>query len=377
MAFADRQRLTAMAWKEFLQQIRDPQTLRVMLLAPVLQMVVLGFAVTNDLRNVNVGVLDEDRTPQSRRALDIVASTGYFRMEPLDSPEALARALDTGQQQATIRVPPGFARELARGRVASVQVMTDASDTNTASLAYATIVGAFRAYSKEVAVDWTDRNGRAATEPVELRPQMWYNPAQLSRHFILPGVVALIVTVMGSILTVLGIAREREVGTLEQLLVSPVTRTELMLGKMIPPAALALTGAATVIALSVLVFRIPFRGSVLTIAAGIVPFLIALLGLGLLISSRAATQQQAQLLNFFTMLPQALLSGFIFPIETMPSWAKALSSVVPMTYFLRIVRGVYIKGSGVADLWQPLAVLWLLGVVIFAAGARSLRRQLD
>lgn len=377
MAFADRQRLAAMVRKEFLQQLRDPQTLRVMLLAPVLQMVVLGFAVTNDLKNVNVAVLDEDRTPQSRRALDVVASTGYFRFRPLDSQRALTQALDNGSEQATIHIPPGFARQLARGRTAPVQVMTDGSDTNTAALTYSTIAGAFRSFSAEAAVAWRDRSGRAVTQLVELQPQMWYNPAQLSRHFILPGVVALIVTVMASILTVLGIAREREVGTLEQLLVSPVTRTELLLGKMIPPAALALAGAAMVIALSVLVFRIPFRGSVLTIAAGIAPFLIAVLGLGLLISSRATNQQQAQLLNFFTMLPQALLSGFIFPVETMPSWAKALSSIVPMTYFLRIVRGVYIKGSGLTDLWQPLAVLWLLAAVIFAAGARSLRRQLD
>ncbi|HEY3266353.1 MAG TPA: ABC transporter permease [Armatimonadota bacterium] len=363
--------------KEFRQQLRDPQTLRMLAFAPIFQLVVLGYAVTNDPKDIRVACLDLDHTEASRQIQQDLAHVGYFIVHSAGSPAQLLRELDSGEAQATLEIPPGFARRLSRGEQSPVQLMTDGSDTNTATLAMSYIIGTVRDYSGDVQAKWRERRGGALGGAVEVSRAVWYNPALTSRDYVLPGVVALILATLASSLTVLSIAREREVGTLEQLMVTPLSTWEFMAGKTLPAAALAFANAWVVISISVLWFHVPFRGSIFFLLFAIVPFLMGTLGLGLLISSVAKTQQQAQLLNFFSNLPQSLLSGFIFPIATMPAWAQGVSAVIPQRYFLEIVRGVYLKGLGPETLWPQVLALFALAGALFAAGVASFRRRLD
>jgi len=366
-----------MVRKEFIQLFRDPQTLRVMMIAPLLQMMILGYAVTNDPKDLRLGVLDLDRTPSSREVTQALAHNPYFVVHAVESQGALLEELDAGRSQITLQIPPGFERRLSRGETSAVQMMADGSDTNMATLAMAYLSGTVRSTSAGAQAEWRDRHGGLDPGLAEVRGQAWYNPALISRHFILPGVAALIMTLLTSLLTVLSVAREREVGTLEQLMVTPLSTREFMLGKMTPPAILAFATGLFVIGVTVAWFRVPFRGSLPFLMAAMAPFIVANLGFSLLISSVARSQQQAMLLNFMNMMPQILLSGFMFPLATMPKWAQAVSVVVPMRYFLEIVRGVYLKGSGPAVLWPQVAALAALSAGLIAAGILTFRRRLD
>ena len=375
--WVDGQRLRAMVRKEFIQLFRDPHTLRVMMVAPILQLFVLGYAVTNDPNDLRLGVLDQDRSPASRQVTRALAHNPYFVMHGVESQGALLEELDAGHSQITLHIPPGFERRLARGEASPVQMMVDGSDTNTATLAMAYASGTIRSYGAEVQAEWRDRRGGFDPNLVDVRGQAWYNPSLVSRNYILPGVAALIITLLTSLLTVLSIAREREVGTLEQLMVTPLSTREFMLGKMTPPAVLAFLNGLFVVGVTVLWFRVPFHGNALFLLVAIVPFIIANLGLSLLISSVARSQQQAMLLNFMNMMPQIILSGFMFPLATMPAWARAVSVVVPMRYFLEIVRGVFLKGTGFAVLWPQVLSLCVLAAALFLLGIRTFRRRLD
>lgn len=373
----DGQRYRAMVRKEFTQLFRDPQTLRVMLIAPLMQMMILGYAVTNDPKDLRLGVLDQDRTQSSRTMVQALAKNPYFVVHPVDRQDALLEDLDAGRSQITLQIPPGFERRLARGEVSPVQMMADGSDTNTATLATAYLSGTVARYGADVQQEWRARRGGPEAGRVEVRGQAWYNPSLTSRNYILPGVAALIVTLLTSLLTVLSVAREREVGTLEQLMVTPLSTREFMLGKMTPPAILAFVAGLFVVAITVVWFRVPFRGSLPFLMVALVPFIIANLGFGLLISSVARSQQQAMLLNFMNMMPQILLSGFMFPLEAMPGWARAVGIVIPMRYFLDIVRGLYMKASSPAVLWPYVAALVLLSAALLSAGMLTFRRRLD
>ncbi len=372
----DYQRLRSIVRKEFLQNLRDPQTLRMILAAPILQLIVLGYAVTNDPRNLRLGYLDLDRTQASREMVQSLEKMGTFVVHPVDSEKALVEDLDSGRSQITMQIPPGFERRLARGEASAVQVLTDGSETNTATLAVAYLAGTVGKYSGEVRAQWAERRG-GSRAGISVYRQVWYNPALLSRNYILPGIVSLLITILASMLTVLSIAREREIGTLEQILVTPLTNWEFMAGKTAVPAMFACAMAVPVILVSVLWFRVPFQGSLLFLALAMVPFVLSSLGLGLLISTVSKTQRQAQMLNFFTNLPQTLLSGFIFPIATMPAWAQWISTIIPQRYFLEIVRGVYLKGSGIQYLWPQVTALCVLSGLLFLAGALSFHRRLD
>ena len=372
----DLQRLKAMVRKEFLQNLRDPQTLRMLAMAPLVQLIVLGYAVTNDPKDLRVGYLDLDHTQASRQVVDHIRNVGYFIVHPVDSQRGMMPELDSGRSQVTIQIPPGFARRLARGENSPVQVVADGSDTNTATLTVAYLSGTLRNYAGDVQAQWYERRGHAPAA-ITVARSVWYNPSLKSRNYVLPGIVALLISILASSLTVLSIAREREIGTLEQIMVTPLSTWEFMLGKMTPPAVLALGVGSIVSVIAVLWFHVPFRGNVLFLALSMIPFVLSTLGMGLLISSVAKTQQQAQLLNFFNNLPQSLLSGFIFPIATMPAWAQGISAIVPQRYFLEIVRGVYLKGLGIETLWPQVLALCALSGGLFFLGVRSFHRRLD
>lgn len=373
----DRQRLRSMVKKEFLQMFRDAQTLRLLVVAPILQLIVLGYAVTNDPKNLRLGYLDMDHTQSSRRLIQDLSNVGYFRLHPVASQADLVHELDSGRSQVTLQIPPGFDRTLTRGDIALIQMMVDGSDSNTATMAMAYVSGTTGHFAGRVQAEYRSRRGGPNARLLTVAPQVWYNPALLSRHYILPGLVSIIVAVLASSLTALSIAREREAGTLEQLMVTPLSTGEFMVGKMIPPAAIAFVDAIVVSALSVLWFGIPFRGSAVFFLVATVPFVIATLGFGLLLSSVARNQQQAMLLTIFNNLPQVLLSGFLFPISTMPIWAQGISLLIPQRYFLVIVRGIYLKGLGPTALWPQIAALVALSTAIFVLGVRLFRRRLD
>lgn len=377
MGFFDWQRVASVIRKEFLQQLRDPNTLRMMIMAPLIQLVVLGFAVNNDPKDLRLAYVDLDHTQASRQVVQDLSHIGYFIVHRVDSQQELLQELDSGAAQVTLQFPPDFERRLAKGEDSPIQLMVDGSDTNTATLAAAYAGGTIQNYAGNVVAQWRERHGGAGSGAADVSTQVWYNPGLLSVNYILPGVVALILGTLASSLTVLSIAREREIGTLEQLLVTPLRTREFMLGKMVAPACLSFFNAVLVTVLSIVLFRVPFHGNILFLFLAEVPYVVAVLGVGLLISSIAKTQQQAQLLNFFFNLPQNLLSGFIFPVATMPLWAQFLSSLLPQRYILEIVRGVYLKGLGPAVLWPQVLALCALSVVLFSVGTRSFRRRLD
>jgi ABC-2 type transport system permease protein len=342
-----------MVAKELRQLFRDPRSKRVMFVAPILQLVLFGYAVNTDVRDVATAVVDRDRTPVSRELIDALTASGYFRVViSSDRSEDLGRALDEGRAKVGIEIPTSYARDLAAGRSPAVQLLVDGSNSNTATVA--------QGYALRIVANLGARSLLVAYEQpsgIDLRARAWFNPSLESRVYNVPAVIGVIVMLMCLLLTALAVVREREVGTLEQLLVSPLSAAELMLGKTIPVAAVALVQMTLVTSVALLWFDVPFRGSPLTLllAAGL--FIVAGLSLGLLISTISTTQQEAFLAMFLLLLPAIILSGFLYPVDTMPELFRHLTLINPLRHFLEITRGIFLRGAGVADLWLQFSVL--------------------
>jgi len=339
--------------KELRQLFRDPRTKRVIFVAPIIQLVLFGYAVNTDVRNVATALVDHDRTPESRELVRALTASGYFRVVTTsDRSTDLGVALDAGDAVVGLEIPTGYARDLAAGRSPSVQLLLDGTNSNTATVAqgYATRIvtnlGARVAAGPSVALDGID-----------LRARAWFNPSLESRVYNVPAVIGVIVLLMCLLLTALAVVREREVGTLEQLLVSPLTATELILGKTIPVAGIALVQLTLVTSVALLWFGIPLRGPVPTLVLAAALFIVAGLSLGLIISTISSTQQEAFLSMFLFLLPAIILSGFLYPIDAMPDFFQHLTLVNPLRHFLEIVRGIFLRGAGVSDLWVQFLVL--------------------
>jgi len=374
----NRNRLRFVIRKEFRQLRRDPRAVRMAVIAPVLQLLLFGYAATTDLKNAPVAVCDRDQQTASRQLVTKLSQVGYFRVYAVGAdPRQLLNELDHGRAQVTLDIPPGFSQDLARGRRAAVQVLADGSDSNTATLALSYLTGTLQSYAAEVQVDYLQRHGTAAVARLGLEPRIWYNPDLRSANYMLPGLVGLILLIITTNFTALSVVREREAGTLEQVIVTPLRPLELLLGKMIPVAVIGVVDALLIVAVSVLWFHVPLRGSLLLLFALAGGFLFCTLGTGLLISTLSRTQQQAQMTNFFLTMPAVLLSGFIFPIANMPTWAQWLTYLIPFRYFLAIARGIYLKGNGFALLWPQAAALFVLGLLLFGAGVALFRKRVD
>jgi ABC-2 type transport system permease protein len=347
-------RVRRMVSKELRQLFRDPRTKRVIFVAPIIQLVLFGYAVNTDVRNVTTAVVDHDRTPESRELIDALAASGYFRVVlGSDRSADLGGALDAGTALVGLEIPLGYARDLAAGRSPSVQLILDGTNSNTANVAqgYATrIVANLGARVASLGLE-------AAPGRIDLRARAWFNPSLESRVYNVPAVIGVIVLLMCLLLTALAIVREREVGTLEQLLVSPLTATELMLGKTLPVAGIALIQLALVTSVALLWFGIPIRGPIATLVLAAALFILAGLSLGLFISTISATQQEAFLAMFLFLLPAIILSGFLYPIDTMPELFQRLTLANPLRHFLEIVRGIFLRGADVTDLWVQFVVL--------------------
>jgi len=374
-----RQRLRTMIIKEFRQMRRNPILVRILLAAPVLQLIIFGYAATTDVRNVPVVICDQSHSSEGRLIADKIRVSPYFVLVGhLQDPRDLKSMLDAGRAQLAVHLPPDFAREIRAGRSGAVGLYVDGSDSMSATVASGYMVGLFEHYGSQVAVQRLRRAGGTVSMPrVEAASRVWYNADLRSVNFMVPGVFGLIIMMITTVWTSQSIVRERELGTIEQLMVTPVRSLEIMLGKSLPYAAAALVDAGVIVLLSRYWFHVPVRGSLplLFLMASI--FILTTLGLGLLISTVSRTQQQALLAAFSVLMPSVLLSGFMFPIANMPWVIQQLTWLIPFRYFLEIVRGIFLKGVGLEVLWPQAVALTVFGVVLFTAGALSFRKRLQ
>jgi ABC-2 type transport system permease protein len=379
-------RIAVILRKEFIQALREPR-MRVLLFGPpLIQLIVFGFAVNLDVDHVRLAWTDLDQTPVSRDLRDRFQSSGLFQVVALpDSEQAARQALDRGIAQAAVRVLPGFTRDLARGNLAELQVLVDGSNSNTASL--------ISTYTSDIVSDfWNDAAERRqnvvalghgagsanlALPRVTAQSRVWFNPNLYSRDYFVPGVVVNIVMLVTLMLTALAIVREKEIGTIEQLMVTPMHPLELMLGKTLPFAVVGLLEVVLTTSAALLVFHIPFRGSPLVLLLASVLFLMTTLGAGLFVSTISQTQQQAMLGSFFFALPAFMLSGFAFPIRNMPEAVQWLTYLDPLRYFMEIVRGIFLKGVGISVLWQDMVYLTIYGIAVLGLSALRFRKKLD
>jgi len=360
------ERLTEIVRKEFRQIFRDPRMSRVIFVTPILQLVVFGYAVSTDVRNTAAFVVDQDHSRASRELVEAMTASSYFRVVGRsERPADLVRALDRGDAVIGIEIPTRFGADLESGRAAAVQVLVDGTNSNTASVALG--------YAERIVGDY---GGSAATQAraVELRERAWFNPSLLSQDYNVPAVIGTIMFLVCLLLTSLAVVREREIGTLEQLMVSPLRPLELIAGKTIPFAVIGLVDLAAITLLALVWFDVPFRGDPPLILVASVLYLLSGLGIGLFISTVSRTQQEAFLASFLVYMPAILLSGFMFPVSSMPPLFQSLTLLNPVRHYLEIVRAVFLKGAGPRALWPQFLTLLIMGTVILAFAASRFRK---
>lgn len=367
------QRIKHMLIKEFIQVLRDPRMMGVIFVAPVLQLLLFGYAVNTDVRDVPMAVADGDRTPASREFVAAFIGSGYFHaVAAPGNPAEIQAVMDRGTVRCVLQLKAGFAQDLDAGHAVAVQLLLDGTDSNTAMLVanYAAQITA--GYSEKRARAWLTRQGAGARrEPsgVRLEPRAWFNQNLESRNYYVPGVVATIVTLVTLMLTSMAIVREKEIGTMEQIMVTPIRPWEFVLGKMAPFVAIGYIDVVLVTTTAVFWFGVPIRGSLLLLFLGTGVFIITTLGGGLLISTVCGTMQQAMMTAFFFFLPGVLLSGFMFPIANMPPLIQWLTLLNPLRYYLVIIRGIFLKGVGLEVLGPQFLALAALGVAVFIAAS--------
>jgi ABC-2 type transport system permease protein len=373
-------RLRSLIRKEFIQIRRDTRTLILVLIIPIMQLFLLGYAATNDVRNVPLAVYDQDHGPEARALLDAYRAAEYFTISFVANSESDLRDLiDSSQARAGLIIPPNYTDKILGGQTGEVMFVLDGSDPTVAStaLSAAKLIG--QAYSTQVLEARLASIGRAAAiqPPVQANTTVWYNPDLVSAYFMIPGVIGMILFALTSILTASAIVRERERGTIEQLIVTPIRPWELVLGKLLPYVILAFLNALEVLALGYFWFGVPIRGSLWLIALASFLFLLSSLGIGLLASTIANTQQEAMLTVWMTMLPSIFLAGFFFPLEAMPKVLQWISYIFPLRYYLVIIRALMLKGVGVSAFKVELIALAVFGIIIMTLAAMRFRKRLD
>ncbi len=372
-------RLRSMIRKEFIQIVRDPRTLIVIVIIPIMQLFLLGFAATNDVRNVQLAVWDQNRSSESRTLIDTFRAANYFTIAyEVGSQKDIQDLIETGQVRAALIIPPDYDRELAAGN-ANVSMILDGSDPAVGSTALSTARLIGQSYATQVLQEQTALYSRQAViqPPVDVHTQVWYNPDLRSAYYMIPGVIGIILFTITSILTAATIVRERERGTIEQLIVTPIRPWELVIGKLLPYVILAFFDTLEIIILGRIFFGVPVRGDLTLVLALSGLLLLSGLGIGLLASTIAHTQQEAQLLVYTSLLPSIFLSGFFFPIEAMPPVLRWASYFIPLRYYLVIIRALLIKGVGASALRAQIYPLALFGILIMGVAAARFRKRLD
>lgn len=373
-------RLLALMRKEMLQIVRDPRTLALVFLMPIMQLLLLGYAATSDVRNIPLAVLDQDKSPASRTLLDSFRTADYFRQAfDVNSEDELRSLIDSGSARAGLIIPPDYSSRLAAGRPAQVAFIIDGSDPAIAgtTLAAATLIGQARATALTVERLAARGMAVAAAPAIEVRARVWYNPDLIAAYYMIPAVIGLILQFLTVILTATAIVRERERGTIEQLIVTPLRSSELIVGKLAPYVLIAFIDTLEILGGGVLLFGVPINGSLplLLLLSGL--FLISNLGVGLLISTITSTQQEAIIVAIFYNLPSIFLSGFIYPVAAMPRVLQLISYAIPLRYYLIVVRGIVLKGVGVPALWPEVIALSIFAVVVITAASTRFQKRLD
>jgi ABC-2 type transport system permease protein len=362
--------LAAVVRKELLQSTRDRRTLFLLLVAPVLQVVVFGYAANLAFEHADVVIVDEDRSPESRSFAADLGAEGTFRVRHAASADEAESALRSGDATSMVVLPRGHGRRVVAGEPTELQVLVDGSDPSRAIQAAHALERYAASRTRAVAPS------TAAVPRVVLEPRLLYNPALEGRVFMVPGTAASILIIVTTIVTAMGFARERELGTLEQLLVTPIEPLVLMIGKILPYAAFGLIDACFILVVGSALFDVPMRGPMGVAFVGVTLYLVATLGVGLAISTLARTQQQALMAGFFFLLPAMLLSGFMTPIEAMPWWIRPITCLNPMRWFLELWRTVLLRGGGLDDVVPQLLALVVLSVVVMGLAALRFRRSL-
>lgn len=373
-------RLAALIRKEFIQILRDPRTLALILIMPIMQLFLLGYAATNDVRNVPMAVFDQDRGAAARQLLDAYRSADYFQIAyDVGSEVELRELIDSGKARVGMIIPANYSDQVQGSGSAQVVFILDGSDPTVAqtALSSAQLIG--QAHATQINVERLKRQGRSIslTPPVEVLTQVWYNPDMISAYYMIPGVIAMILFFLTSILTATAVVRERERGTIEQLIVTPIRSWELMVGKILPYVILAFLNMIEVLSIGHFWFGVPVRGNLILILALSGLFLLSSLGIGLLASTFANTQQEAMLVVWMTLLPALFLSGFFFPLEAMPKVLQWVSIVFPLRYYLVIIRSLMLKGTDTSALGLNILALAIFGLALLTAASLRFRKRLD
>jgi ABC-2 type transport system permease protein len=369
-------RTLAITRKEIIHIIRDPRTLTIMFLMPVIQLILFGYTATTDIEHLPTAVLDQDHTSQSRELVDAYRASNYFDiLYYVRSDEELGRLIDEGQARAGMIIPTGYGRRLTSENKSSIAFVIDGSMPSVATTAFGAAHTVAQAQSTKLiqklyGIDVEEQPG------IDVRPRVWYNPDMKSASFMIPGLMAMILQVQSSIFTALSIAREKEEGTIEQLIVTPLRSIELIVGKVIPYMVISLFNLIEVLVIGVLWFGVPINGNVFLLLGLALLALLVSLGIGLFNSTIARTQQEAIFLTFFLMLPFIFLSGFFFPLEAMPKVLQWISYAIPLRYLLVITRGIILKGVGLNILWDQAVALALFAIVMLALAALRFRKRL-
>ncbi len=362
----------AILYKEFIVVWRDPMTLFFMFFPPLVEMIAFGYALDNDVKHMPMVILNEDRSVESRQIIDRLVNTQTFRVAgEVQSVTELAAALRQGKAYVGLEIPPDFTRNLHSGHTAHVQVLVDGSNSTTALQALNTAL----AVTLRQAVEMLLGEAKRSEIPIDVRPQMLYNPAMRSPNFFVPGVIGVVLQIATTFATAMALVRERERGTLEQLLVSPLSRWGLMLGKLVPYLCIGMAMACGLFAIMHWLFDVPIVGSITALLVSTLIYVFALLSLGLLISTRAQNQIQALQMTMVFIMPSVFFSGFIFPRDTMPWIFRAIGSALPTTYFIELMRAIILRGASLAEFWQHLAILSAMGVALFLLCALRFQRN--
>src|SRR5205809_31327 len=365
--------LGAILFKEFIIVWRDPMTLFFMFFPPLIEMIAFGYALDNDVKHMGLVILNEDRTVESRQFLDRFVNTETFRIVgEVQDIDALASEIRKGHAYAGLQIPPHFTRDVRAGHPAQAQLLIDGSNSTTALQALNTALAVALTQSVEVML----RESGRRTVPVEVRPQMLYNPTMRSPNFFVPGVIGVVLQIGTTFATAMAVVRERERGTLEQLLVSPLSRWGLMLGKLVPYLCIGMLMAILLFAIMRFVFAVPIAGSVIGMMLSTLVYVFALLSLGLLVATKAENQMQALQMSMTFIMPSVFFSGFIFPRETMPAIFYAFGSILPTTYFISLIRAIILRGANFLEYWHSLTILSGMAVFLFCVCALRFRKKI-
>ncbi len=378
-------RIKELIIKEFIQISRDKRMLLIVFIAPLIQLILFGYAITTDIENISTAIWDMDRTPESRDFISGIEDSGNFNLNYyIDSEHEITNLLESGDAQVAVRINPGFGKDVKKGDEAKIQVIIDGSDSNSAAVILGYINQISASYSNSILIERLNKFELLKQEYIETNIdsfsneiRFWFNPTLKSRFSNVPAVMAFVLLISTIMLTSMSIVKEKEAGTIEQLIVTPIKPIELIAGKTIPFAMIGFIDVLLVISVSYSWFGIPLRGNLLILFFSMILYLFATLGVGLFISTISRTQQQAMMSSFFFMMPAVLLSGFMFPIENMPTVIQYITYLNPLRYFFVIITGIFLKGTGLGILWPQMLALGTIGIIILTVSIFRFRKRIE